>query len=261
MTRPTPYEQILETWLEDGPKSAPRDLLGSILIAVPQRRQHRGLFGVGRRLRVLSASARLTSAVAAVVLVGVVGVVALGFRDNSPFGGGGVATLSTSPSPSPTRSATPAPTATSVPTATPVPTIGACAAADLAARITLWEGAAGSRIADVELTNVGSTPCQLATLDLPQLIDGRGAWLIDSPQPAASDSLTINPGGVVKTLVEDGTYCGPAPFAPVSVAFVLPDGLSRVTATPLSPTDLSGVPPCLGPAGSDGHIEMHPWAP
>jgi len=255
MTRPTPYEEHLETWLEEGPNVAPQGLLGSVLIAVPKRRQHRGLFGLGRLLGGLTTSARVATAIAAVFLVGVFGVVALGFRGSSPFGGGGIATASPSPSPI----ATPLPTA--MPTPTPVPTIGPCAPGDLAARITLWEGAAGSRIAHLELTNRGSASCDLAALDRPQLVDGRGAVLIDSAPPAASASLTIGPGGVLTTLAEDGTYCGPATFAPVTVAFVLPDGTGRFVATPLSPTDLSGVPPCLGPAGSDGHIEMQPWAP
>ena len=255
MTRPTPYDERLEAWLEEGPNVAPQGLLGSVLIAVPKRRQHRGLFGLGGLLRGLATSARVATAIAAVFLVGVLGVVALGFRGSTPFGGGGgIATASPSPSPI----ATPLPTA--VPTPTPVPTIGPCAAADLAARITLWEGATGHRIAHVELTNRGSASCELTALDRPQLVDGHGSVLIDGATPAASDTLTISPGGVLTTLVQDDNYCGPDPVAPVTVALVLPDGTGRFVATPLSPTDLSGVPPCLG-AGSASVIEMQPWAP
>ena len=58
-----------------------------------------------------------------------------------------------------------------------------------------------------------------------------------------------------------GNYCGPAPAAPVTVAFVLAGGTGRVVALPFSATDTSGVPPCLGAPGSAGNIEMHPWAP
>jgi hypothetical protein len=204
---------------------------------------------------VLTTSARVATAIAAVFLVGVLGVVALGFRGNSPFGGGGIATASPSPSPI----ATPSPT--SAPTATPVPTVGTCAPADLAARITLWEGATGHRIAHVQLTNVGSAPCQLPALDRPQLVDGQGSVLIDGAPPAASDTLSVTPGGILTTLVQDDNYCGGDAVAPVTVAFVLPDGTRRFLATPLSPTDLSGVPPCLGAPGSAGDIEMQPWAP
>jgi hypothetical protein len=256
MNRPTPYEQHLETWLEEGPNVAPQGLLGSVLIAVPKRHQYRGPFGLGRVLRGLTTSARVATAIAAVFLVGLLGVVALGFRGSSPFGGGGgIATASPSPSPI----ATPLPTA--MPTPTPVPTIGPCAPADLAARITLWEGATGHRIAHVELTNRGSTSCELTAVDRPQLVDGLGSVLINGATPAASDSLTISPGGVLATLVQDDNYCGPDAVAPVTVAFVLPNGTGRFVATPLSPTDLSGVPPCLGAPGSAGIIEMQPWGP
>ena len=80
---------------------------------------------------------------------------------------------------------------------------------------------------------------------------------IDGTDPGPSPRLTVAPGDVVKTFVQDANYCGPEPVAPVSVAFVL-DGGGRIVATPLSPTDAT-VPPCNG-AGSAGDIEMQPWA-
>ena len=173
------------------------------------------------------------------------------------------ATASPTPSPSPTPTASPSPTAsptpTPTPTPTPVPTIGPCDPGSLAARITAWEGAAGHRIADVELTNAGTVTCRLATVAKPQLIDGHGSVLIDGTDPGPSKTLTIAPGDVVKTFVQDANYCGPDPVAPVSVAFVL-DGGGRFVATPLSPTDAT-VPPCNGTPGSAGDIEMQPWAP
>ena len=174
-----------------------------------------------------------------------------------------VATASPTPSPSPTPTASPSPTPTATPTPTPtptpVPTIGPCDPGSLAARITAWEGAAGHRIADVELTNAGTVTCRLATVAKPQLIDGHGSVLIDGTDPGPSKTLTIAPGDVVKTFVQDANYCGPDPVAPVSVAFVL-DGGGRFVATPLSPTDAT-VPPCNGTPGSAGDIEMQPWAP
>jgi hypothetical protein len=145
---------------------------------------------------------------------------------------------------------TPAPAATAV---------APCGLANLEARITLWEGAAGHRIAHVELTNTGFDACVIQAKARPQLVDGNRSVLIDGTSPAAPDPfLTVDAGGVLKTLVQDGNYCGPAPVAPVSVAFVLADG-SHVLATPFSPTDAT-VPPCLG-SGSKADIEMQPWAP
>lgn len=167
-----------------------------------------------------------------------------------------IVTPSVSPSPSASPTAVPTPTPTQ--TATEVPSIGPCAPADLAPRITMWEGAAGHRIAHVEMTSTSSDPCTLPTLARPQLVDGRGSVLINGSEPASSDLLTVAPGAVLATLVQDGNYCGPEPVAPVSVAFVLPEG--RIVATPASPTDAT-VPPCLGAPGSAGTIEMQPWAP
>jgi hypothetical protein len=157
-----------------------------------------------------------------------------------------------SPSPAPSPSPSPAPSAT--------PAIGACAPATLVARITLWEGAAGQRIAHVELTNTGPA-CTLRAMDQPQLVEGHGAVIINGTVPATSALLAVGAGGLLKTLVQAGNYCGPAPTAPVSVAFVLAGGTGRVVALPVSATDTSGVPPCLGAPGSAGSIEMHPWAP
>ena len=186
---------------------------------------------------------------------------------------GGVGTIpSASPSPSaspaatPTLTPTPAPTATSSPTPTPTPvataipvaTSGRCDPGDLAARITMWEGAAGHRIAHLELANNTAAACEVDAMAKPQLVNGAGTILIDGSDPTDSKVLTLAAGEVVSTLVQAGNYCGPAPVPPVSVAFVLRDG-GRVVASPVSPTD-GTVPPCLGSAGSAGDIEMHPWS-
>ena len=167
------------------------------------------------------------------------------------------------PSALPTGTATPATpsaaaTPSTSPTPTPEPTIGPCDPATLSARITLWEGAAGHRIAHVELTNAGTVTCTVRVMAKPQLVDGRGSVLIDGSNPPTGGILTVVPGGTRKTLVQDGNYCGPAPAAPVTVAFVLGDG-GRIVATPFSPTDAT-LPPCNGAPGSPGSIEMQPWA-
>ena len=172
-----------------------------------------------------------------------------------------VETPAPSASPSPTPTATPTPTPTAPATATPMPTatpkIGLCLPADLAARITLWEGAAGSRIAHVEVTNSGRVACTLEKLERPQLIDGAGRVLIDGTDPTSRNVLDLAPGQRVTTLVEASNYCGAAPVPPVRVAFVLRDG-NRFIAAPPSPTDVT-VPPCNGP-GQPAAIGMQPWA-
>jgi len=137
----------------------------------------------------------------------------------------------------------------------------ACAPAELEARITGWEGAAGHRIATVVLRNTGPEPCTVPALMQPQLVDATGAVLIEGPPPAASETVTVPAGGTLTTLVQDGNYCRPAPREPVTVAFVLPAGAGRIVAANESTTGLSGVPPCSSDPGSSaaGDIEMQPW--
>jgi hypothetical protein len=162
--------------------------------------------------------------------------------------------------PGPTLAPSPTPSPTPAPTATPVAAILLCSPSGLAARITLWSGGAGHRDANVELTNNAATTCEIRKLEQPQLIDGHGSVLINGAAPASSTFITMTPGSVLKTTVDDSNYCGSNPVAPVSVAFIYPGGAGRFVATPLSPTDLSGVPPCLG-AGSPALVSMLPWGP
>jgi Protein of unknown function (DUF4232) len=258
MTLPSTFEDQLDDFLEDGPTDAPRQLLDTILAAVPSIPQRRGAWRIPWRTSPMTGFARLLGGIA--IVVGLGSVALLVVTRPAPGGVGGQG----SQPPAVVASATPtAPTASTASTPSPkptaAPTTGPCDAAQLAARITLWEGAAGHRIADVELTNGSSGPCIVQAMAKPELVDGHGSVIIDGAEPATSGTLTVGAGEVLKTLVQDGNYCGPLPLAPVTVAFILGDG-GRVVATPFSPTDVT-VPPCLGAPGSAGDIEMQPWAP
>jgi Protein of unknown function (DUF4232) len=221
--------------------------------------RRRGLVGFGSTLGLVGA------ALVAVALV--LGVGWLGGRittnvgaEPSPSGPVAIASAPPSPTPAPSIPTPPqSPTPTIAPSPTPAPTIGPCDPANLAARITAWEGAAGSRIADVSLTNAGDAKCLLAATARPQLIDGRGAVLAQGRISGASvgPPIEVAPGDVLTTLVQVSNVCGAPPVAPVTVAFDLGGGL-RLIAQPLSPTDTT-VPPCNGP-GSPAEIEMHPWS-
>src|SRR3954452_42882 len=73
-----------------------------------------------------------------------------------------------------------APVASRTPVATPPPIASAstetpeaaCDSDHAAARITAWEGAAGTRIADVTVKNTGGSACILAGAPVPELVDG-----------------------------------------------------------------------------------------
>jgi hypothetical protein len=146
------------------------------------------------------------------------------------------------------------------PTPTPIAGTGPCNPSALAAQITAWDSGAGHRNATVTLTNNGRTACTIRTLATPQLVGGDDAILIAGTPPTSTSVLTLEYLDVVTTQVSVANYCGAAPVPPVTVAFVFPGGEGRVEAAPLSPTDVSGVPPCMG-SGSGGQIEMHPFAP
>ncbi len=194
---------------------------------------------------------------------------------------GAAATDAPTPTPGPTPTPTPTPTpmatqvrtATPVPTATPTPTpkptpvpIVACAAKQLRAKVTLWQGAMGSQIASVTVTNLSSVACKVRGTPETQLVDANKVILIDSKTAGTSGEPHVSPGdptfllahhASVKTLVRTGNYCGSAtPALPTTVAFVLPHGLGRLVAA-AGPG--GGVPGCLAAPGSAGSIAMNGW--
>jgi hypothetical protein len=161
--------------------------------------------------------------------------------------------------PAPIDEAAASPTATALASApvivaTPEPSRDTCR---LTARIDHWEGAAGQRIATVELTNRGAGACRMERLPRVQLVDGGGTVLIDSGPSPSDELVTVPPGGRATALVGVGNWCGPTPRAPISVAFAFSSG-DRLVADPVSPTDLT-LPPCNGP-GAPATISMQPWS-
>jgi hypothetical protein len=166
-----------------------------------------------------------------------------------------------SPSPvvpaSPIVQPEPTPTPTSEPTPTPTVVVGPCRAADLTARITSWEGAAGNRIAMVTITNSGSDVCDMPKTTIPQLVDGAGTVLAQGTGQAGGSELRLSPGDVLTSEVDVANVCKTPVVAPVTIAYDLGDG-RHVVSKPLKATD-STVPPCNGP-GQPASIQMQAWA-
>jgi hypothetical protein len=131
-------------------------------------------------------------------------------------------------------------------------------AARLAAAILSWDGAAGSRIATIRLTNQGATPCAIPVMSIPALVDGRGRVLARGIGSLADGTVTVAPGGSVGTDASVTNVCGDPPVAPVTIVLDLRVGTSLV-ATPVSPDDVT-VPPCNGP-GRPASVEIQAWAP
>ncbi len=165
------------------------------------------------------------------------------------------------------------PTAPITPSPTPLkPTPNAspafCKTSQLTAYIDLsgglyWSGAAGSESANFSLKNTSSAACLVRTKAQPQLVNGDGKILITGAKPAASAALSLAPGATLNTMVQTSNLCDAPPIvAPVRVAFSLSGGFARVVASPASPSDTGGIPPCNGsPTVPSGSISMHDWAP
>ena len=135
-----------------------------------------------------------------------------------------------------------------------------CIGSHLSARIVDWQGALGSRIADVELVNTSFSPCTIRNYPRVRLVSAHGTVLIDGNAASTTGAVHVLAGlGFIKAEVGASNYCGPSYAKPVTLAFVLPGALGRVVAIPVSATDTTGVPPCLGSPGSAGHISMHAW--
>jgi Protein of unknown function (DUF4232) len=198
----------------------------------------------------------------------IVAVLALGGRISSSVGSSpsaptasqvAVASVPPTPTPSPVAASpavTPSPAPTRKPVeSTPPPATPVCAPDVLTARITAWEGAAGSRIADISVTNHGSVGCELPEPKTLALIDGANKTLMSGVGPAGS-AIHLAAGETVTTLVDASNYCGATPSAPVTVRFDVAG--HDLKADPVSPTDAT-VPPCNG-ATVAASIQMQPWS-
>src|SRR4051812_30997893 len=115
--------------------------------------------------------------------------------------------------------ASPTPTTSQVavvpPSPSPAPSEGASCETELRAVIRSWEGAAGSRIATVTLTNEGAVACSIPVYSNPALIDGHERVLAQGVGMLADGTVTLDPGGSVATEVAVANVCGQPPIAPV----------------------------------------------
>ena len=183
---------------------------------------------------------------------------------SAPVASASPSAASDSPSASPSASPTPTPTPT--PRPTPVP-VAVCTSRMLIGKVTGWQGAMGSQIATVRLTNAATANCNLRGTPGLQLVDAGGHILIDSTTAGASGQPHVSPGdktwtlthnGWVTTMVQVSNYCGTTtPVMPTTIAFLLPSSGGRLVAAAGSG---GSVPPCYGNPGDPGSIAMNGWA-
>ena len=146
--------------------------------------------------------------------------------------------------------ASPTPSASSMPSASasavPSPSEAMCEAVDLDATITRWEGAAGSRIAWLEVTNNGDRECLLGAPTSAKLLYSgeQGAISTTGTQPIGTN-VQLGSDQTERLMVRVTNWCTAAPTKPVSVDLTLSTGAAFVVEP------ASGVtfdpPPCNGP--------------
>jgi hypothetical protein len=191
----------------------------------------------GRLFGSVSATARL-----GVVLAGaLVAAAVIGVAINAGAG------------PSPTAVANgPEATPTSVPGA-----VDTCAAAALTGEIAGWEGAAGHRIATIQVRNAGSSACGLPELLRPALVDEDGHALIVGQKVSDAASVTLAAGDSASSMVDMSNYCGRAPTAALKLRLYLPSEASVELGASGSVTNPIDAPPCNG-ENAPSTIEMQP---
>jgi hypothetical protein len=133
--------------------------------------------------------------------------------------------------PSASPGASPSVTASGSPGASPAASqaAAACGLLDIDATITSWEGAAGSRIATVDVKNVGGSTCDLGAPTAETLLDGLAAPPIKSTgDKAVGSSMTLGNDQTAKLLVSVANWCSARPSDPVSIGLTLAGGSSFV---------------------------------
>jgi hypothetical protein len=133
---------------------------------------------------------------------------------------------------------------------------GPCAADQLIAEITRWEGAAGSRIALVGVTNNSTNLCILEGPPGAALLDPGGTVLIASNEDVGgAPDVELPSGEKAQLVVAVGNWCNDPPPQPVSIGLTMPDG-AKLTAGPAAGVTFEP-PPCNGP-GQPPTISVQP---
>lgn len=133
---------------------------------------------------------------------------------------------------------------------------GPCAADQLVAEISSWEGAAGSRIALVAVTSVSPKLCILEGPPSAALLDAGGTVLVASTDDVGGGpDVELPPGERAQLFVAVANWCNDPPPQPVSIGLTMPDG-AKLTASPAAGVTFDP-PPCNGP-GQPPTISVQP---
>jgi hypothetical protein len=152
-------------------------------------------------------------------------------------------------------------------TPTPAPSTSACIAAELRATTAL-DGAAGSIVGSIDLTNIGNGTCTLegrpsVTISSPAgrqlpipVVPVKAQWEVDAtPSPSGWPVVTLRPGSVASIRIQLSNLCPPLD-GPLLWTIDLTSGRGSL--------DVSGAdaltPSCLG-AAEPSRLEVGPFEP
>ncbi len=137
------------------------------------------------------------------------------------------------------------------------PTTGAdpCGLA-LAATSSGWGGAAGSRGADVTVTNEGALPCTLPPVPATAILDASGSVVLQSDVRVGASQPTLEPGASATFSLLMSNWCDESVALPLRIAVVLPDSAAPIAGLPAETID--DLPQCLGP-GQPATLSTTDW--
>jgi hypothetical protein len=145
--------------------------------------------------------------------------------------------------PAPTVAATPEPT--TAPAVTPATGSGECAPDDLRVDGGPWEASAGSRFAELTVTNQGDAACALPAQPSVAVADATGSVLVATDQAGAAAGPSLATGGTARFSVQFANWCDSATAMPARVLFLIAGGGIDVANLALPTAD--DMPPCNGP--------------
>jgi hypothetical protein len=138
-----------------------------------------------------------------------------------------------------------------------------CTASQLVAAVAIWHtlasGVQGDFLIGSRTSTAGGRLCYMRGTAEGQMVSA-GRIIADSGAASAgvvsSDPfLALPPGGKIYASVVWSNWCGKGPSQPVTIAFVLPDGLGRVVANTSGPAP---VPACVS-SGSPSTVTSASW--
>jgi hypothetical protein len=122
----------------------------------------------------------------------------------------------------------------------------------------MWEGAAGSRIADIRLTNRVDIPCDVPAIESIEYASDDGTKLI-GPVAVQIPAITLDARESVTSMVRVSNYCGLAPRGSIGLGFFFETRMYMVTGWPFEQRDIA-IAPCNDP-DAPGTLEMEAWTP